>query len=220
MTSDLQTTLKINEIYASLQGESTFAGQTCVFIRLTGCPLRCSWCDTTYAFQEGTELSLENILCTVRDYGIPLIEITGGEPLAQKNVYFLMQALLQQHYQVLLETSGALSLSQVPSEIIKIMDIKCPQSQEAHRNHLDNLHLLIPHQDQIKFVIQDETDYAYAQEQIKRYQLDERFTLLLSPVHELLPPQHLAEWMIRDHAPGKLQIQLHKYLWPHEIRRR
>lgn len=212
--------LKINEIYLSLQGESTWAGLPCVFVRLTGCSLRCSWCDTAYAFYEGEDKCLQTILEKVDSFGVKLVEITGGEPLEQEGVYPLMESLLGKGYKVLLETSGALDLGRVPKAVVKIMDVKCPGSGEEARNLWGNLGKLVPGQDEIKFVIQDKTDYDYAKDVLRRHRLAGKYTLLFSPSHENLEPAHLAEWITEDRLPVRMQLQMHKYIWPNETKGR
>ena len=210
--------LKINEIYLSLQGESTWAGLPCVFVRLTGCSLRCSWCDTAYAFYEGEDKPLQSVLERVDSFGVNLVEITGGEPLEQEGVYPLMEALLQKGFKVLLETSGAVDLGRVPKAVVKIMDVKCPGSGEDARNLWANLDKLVPGQDEIKFVLQDKADYDYAKEVLKRHQLPGKYSLLFSASHEQLEPAHLAEWITADRLPVRMQLQMHKYVWPNEMR--
>ncbi len=212
--------LKINEIYLSVQGESSWAGMPCVFVRLTGCSLRCVWCDTAYAFHEGHDQELENILARVDSYGVHLVEITGGEPLEQEGVYALMAALLGKGYRVLLETSGAVDIGRVPKEVVKIMDIKCPGSGEEKRNHWENLKHLVPGKDEIKFVIRDQDDYDYARRMIGHYGLAGHYTLLFSPSHEELEAARLSEWITRDKLPVRLNLQLHKYIWPKETKGR
>ncbi len=220
MNVQAPTLLKINEIYLSLQGESTWAGMPCVFVRLTGCSLRCVWCDTAYAFHEGKENSLETILGKVKYYGVKLVEITGGEPLEQEGVYPLMEGLLLMGFEVLLETSGAVDLGRVPKEVVKIMDIKCPGSGEEKRNLWTNLEKLVPWQDEIKFVIRDEVDFDYAKDVIGQYGLGMKNTVLFSPSHEELDPALLSEWITRDKLPVRLNLQLHKYIWPKETKGR
>ncbi len=210
--------LKVNEIYLSLQGESTWAGLPCVFVRLTGCSLRCSWCDTAYAFYEGENQALETLLAKVAGFGVKLVEITGGEPLEQEGVYPLMEALLAQGYRVMLETSGALDLSRVPRDVVKIMDVKCPGSGEAPRNLWDNLGKLVPGQDEVKFVVKDREDYDYAKAVMGKYALAGRFTLLLSAAYGDLKPADLAEWITSDRLPVRMQLQMHKYVWPDATR--
>jgi 7-carboxy-7-deazaguanine synthase len=205
--------LTVNEIFHSIQGESTHAGKRCVFVRLTACDLRCSWCDTPYAFHEGRKLTVEQVLQEVEDYGCPLVEITGGEPLLQPDVYPLMGELLASGKTVLIETGGHISIDRVPAGVIRIVDVKCPGSGEADHVEWRNLDMLGP-QDEVKFVVRDRADYEYAREVIGRYQLDRRCAaVLLSPVHDVLPARQLAEWMIADRVPARLQLQVHKYIW-------
>lgn len=220
MTVQAPPLLKINEIYLSIQGESTYAGVPCVFVRLTGCSLRCSWCDTAYAFYEGKDEGLEGILSKVDSYGVKLVEITGGEPLEQDGVYPLMEALLKKGYKVLLETSGAVDLKKVPKAVVKIMDIKCPGSGEEKRNLWENLTRLVPGQDEIKFVIKDRVDYDYAKRTVLDHNFAGVFTLLFSPAHEDLKAAELAEWITDDRLPVRFQLQMHKYIWPDETKGR
>jgi len=212
--------LTVNEVYLSIQGESSWAGLPCLFVRLTGCSLRCSWCDTPYAFYEGRQRGLDELLAEVKSHGVKLVEITGGEPLEQEGVYPLMEALLMLGYEVLLETSGAVDLGRVPKEVVKIMDIKCPGSGEEKRNFWPNLEKLVPWQDEVKFVIRDEADYNYAKAVLSRHGLAEKHTVLFSPSHEELNPAKLSEWIARDKLPVRLNLQLHKYIWPDETRGR
>ncbi len=218
MATDTQTLLKINEIYLSLQGESTYAGLPCVFVRLTGCSLRCVWCDTAYAFYEGEDRGLEKVLEKVDSFGVKLVEVTGGEPLEQEGVYPLMESLLKKGHKVLLETSGAVDLGRVPRDVVKIMDIKCPGSGEEGRNLWDNLGKLVPSQDEIKFVLADRTDYDYAKKVLQEKGLAGKFSLLFSAAHENLKPADLAEWITQDRLPVRMQLQMHKYIWPNEAR--
>lgn len=220
MEAAASSLLKINEIYLSLQGESTYAGLPCVFVRLTGCSLRCSWCDTAYAFYDGKDEGLEGVLARVDSYGVKLVEITGGEPLEQEGVYPLMESLLGKGYKVLLETSGAVDLERVPREVVKIMDIKCPGSGEEGRNLWGNLEKLAPRQDEVKFVIKDRNDYDYAKDIIVRHRLAGKFTLLFSASHEELKAADLAEWITADRLPVRMQLQMHKYIWPDETKGR
>jgi 7-carboxy-7-deazaguanine synthase len=220
MATETKALLKINEIYLSLQGESTWAGLPCVFIRLTGCSLRCTWCDTAYAFFEGQDHDLEKILEKVDSFGVKRVEITGGEPLEQEGVYPLMDALLAMGYEVLLETSGAVDLGRVPGEVVKIMDVKCPGSGEDSRNHWANLEKLVPWQDEIKFVLKDKADYDYAKKIAERHDLAEKFILLFSPSHDELEPSTLSEWILGDKLPVRLNLQLHKYIWPEDTKGR
>ena len=204
--------IKINEIYLSVQGESTHTGLPCIFVRLTGCNLRCSWCDTAYAFHEGTNMSIDEILQKVESFGIHLIEITGGEPLMQDNVYTLMRRLIEKGYKVMLETGGSISLERVPKDVIKIMDLKCPGSGEQEKNNLDNLKLLAPH-DEVKFVILDRKDYEWSRNIIKRYKINETAHILISPVFDKLELKEMVKWILEDRLPVRLQTQLHKIIW-------
>ena len=204
--------IKINEIYLSVQGESTRTGLPCIFIRLTGCNLRCSWCDTAYAFHEGKNMSIDEILQKVANFKIPLVEITGGEPLMQDNVYTLMRRLIEKGYKVMLETGGSISLERVPKDVIKIMDLKCPGSGEQEKNNLDNLKLLLPH-DEVKFVILDKKDYEWSRDIIKRYKINETARILMSPVFDKLELKEIVKWILEDRLPVRLQTQLHKIIW-------
>jgi len=205
--------LTIYEIYVSVQGESTHVGRPCTFVRLSACDLRCAWCDTPYAFTGGRKMSIDEVLAEVERIGCPLVEITGGEPLLQKDVYQLMQDLIGRDYEVLLETGGHVPIDEVPDEVVAIVDVKCPASGEAARMHWPNLDQLSPH-DEVKFVIQDRADYEFARDVIGRYDLASRSAaVLVSPVHGVLEPRLLSEWMLADHLPARLQLQLHKYIW-------
>jgi 7-carboxy-7-deazaguanine synthase len=205
--------LTINEIFHSIQGESSRAGQLCVFVRLTACDLRCSWCDTPYAFHEGRKMSVDDVVAAVEAHGTSLVEITGGEPLLQEDVYPLMERLLAGGRTVMLETGGHRPTTRVPAAVMTIVDIKCPASGEAAKNDWSNLGRLQPH-DEVKFVIQDRGDYEFAREVIDRYDLPSRAAaVLLSPVHGVLEPKTLSEWMLADRVPARLQLQLHKYIW-------
>jgi 7-carboxy-7-deazaguanine synthase len=205
--------LTINEIFYSIQGESTFAGRPCVFVRLTACDLRCSWCDTPYSFYEGRKQSLDDVVAAVDRYDCPLVEVTGGEPLLQEEVYPLMQTLLERGRTVLLETGGHRSTERVPADVVTILDVKCPGSGEAHRNDWSNLERLRPH-DEVKFVIKDRTDYEYAREVVRRHRLPGRAAaILFSPVHGVLGAKQLSEWVLADSLPVRVQLQLHKFIW-------
>jgi 7-carboxy-7-deazaguanine synthase len=210
--------LTINEIFHSIQGESTHVGRPCVFVRLTACDLRCSWCDTPYAFHEGRKMSLDEILAEVRGYECRLVEITGGEPLLQADVYPLMQRLLDEGYSVLLETGGHRSIAEVPTAVTRIVDVKCPGSGEAEKNHWPNLDLLTP-KDEVKFVIRDRADYEFARDLVHRHGLQGRCAaILFSPVHGVLAPKDLARWILEDRLPARLQLQAHKYVWGADAR--
>jgi 7-carboxy-7-deazaguanine synthase len=184
-----------------------------VFVRLTACDLRCSWCDTPYAFVEGRKMSVDDVMAAVGDYGCPLVEITGGEPLLQEDVYELMDRLLAAGQTVMLETGGHRPIARVPAAVLKVVDVKCPGSGESGKNDWRNLDLLTPH-DEVKFVISDRADYEFARDIIGRYDLTSRAAaVLLSPVHGVLEPQVLSEWILADRLPVRLQVQLHKYIW-------
>jgi 7-carboxy-7-deazaguanine synthase len=210
--------LTINEIFHSIQGESTFAGQPCVFVRLTACDLRCRWCDTPYAFHEGRKMSIDDTLAAVEAYGCPVVEVTGGEPLLQPDVYPLMQRLIDSGKTVLLETGGHRSIRDVPAGVVRIVDIKCPGSEESGRNDWSNLALLTK-ADQVKFVIADRADYDFARAVVGRERLEQRCgAVLFSPVHGELDPRVLSEWVLHDRAPVRVQMQLHKYIWGADAR--
>jgi len=210
--------LTVNEIFHSIQGESTRAGDRCVFVRLTGCDLRCSWCDTPYAFHEGRRMSVEDVVTAVEGYGCPLVEITGGEPLLQEGVYELMDRLLAAGHTVMLETGGHRPIDRVPARVVKIVDIKCPGSGEASHNEWGNLDRLAPH-DEIKFVLADRADYEFARDVLERRQLASRAAaILFSPVHGTLDAKMLSEWVIADRLPVRVQLQLHKFIWTPETR--
>ena len=210
--------LTINEIFHSIQGESTHAGEPCVFVRLTACDLRCRWCDTPYAFHEGRKMSVDEVVSAVEAYRCPMVEITGGEPLLQADVVPLMERLLASGQTVLVETGGHRSIAGVPAGVIRVMDIKCPGSGEAGRNDWSNLALLTRH-DQVKFVIADRVDYEFARDVVIRERLAERCgAVLFSPVHGELHPRQLAEWVLADRLPVRVQVQLHKYIWDPQTR--
>lgn len=210
--------LTINEIFYSVQGESTHAGRPCVFVRLTACDLRCSWCDTAYAFHEGGKREIDDVLREVDDHACPLVEVTGGEPLLQEDVYPLMERLLAGGKTVLLETGGHRSTARVPAGVVTILDVKCPGSGEAARNDWANLARLRPH-DEVKFVVADRTDYEFARDVVARYGLAARVAAVhLSPVHGVLAPSALAAWALADRLPVRVQLQLHKYIWGPEAR--
>ncbi len=205
--------LTINEIFHSIQGESSHAGRLCVFVRLTGCDLRCSWCDTPYSFHEGHKMSVDEVTAAVEAYGSALVEITGGEPLLQEDVYPLMDRLIASGRTVMLETGGHRSTTRVPAAVFTILDVKCPASGEASKNDWSNLDRLAAH-DEVKFVVQDRADYEFAREVIARHDLASRAAaVLISPVHGVLEPKALSEWMLADRLPARLQMQLHKYIW-------
>jgi 7-carboxy-7-deazaguanine synthase len=205
--------LTVNEVFYSIQGESTRAGQPCVFVRLTACDLRCSWCDTEYAFYEGRKQSVDEVVAAVERHDCPLVEITGGEPLLQEDVYDLMNRLLASGRTVLLETGGHRPIDRVPTEVVKIVDVKCPGSGEVDKNDWSNLDRLSPH-DEVKFVIKDRADYEFARGVIRGKNLPARCAaVLMSPVHNVLGAEALSQWMLADRLPARLQLQLHKYIW-------
>ena len=207
--------LEVTEIYKSIQGESSHTGLPCVFVRLTGCNLRCVWCDTAHAFRGGRKMSVQDVVGKVQSFGIGLVEITGGEPLQQKEVFTLMDALLEENFRVMLETSGSLSVADVPSPVIKIIDLKCPGSGEVDKNHWGNLNHLSP-VDEIKFVIADRADYEWSRSALKKYELHKKSHVLFSPVSDKLNLKDLTEWILEDNLPVRLQTQLHKQIWSKE----
>jgi 7-carboxy-7-deazaguanine synthase len=210
--------LTVNEIFYSIQGESTRAGEPCVFVRLTACDLRCSWCDTPYAFHEGRKMSVDEVVSAVEAHGCPLVEITGGEPLLQDDVYPLMGRLLAAGRTVLLETGGHRPIDRVPAAVVKIVDVKCPASGEADATDWRNLDRLAPH-DEVKFVIADRMDYEFARDVVAARRLATRAAaVLFSPVHGVLDPRTLSEWVLADHLPVRVQLQIHKYIWSPDTR--
>ena len=204
--------LKVNEIFHSIQGESTHTGRPCVFVRLTYCSLRCEWCDSEYAFYEGVERSLDDILAIVDGYGCSLVEVTGGEPLIQKETTTLLQHLLDRGYEVLLETSGAWPVEMVPDGVKIIMDLKAPGSGMAHKNRWENLRYL-DGDDEIKFVIRDRADFDWARSVVAEHDLTSRHAVLFSPVFGDLEPRQLAEWILAERLPVRMQLQIHKFIW-------
>ena len=207
--------LEVTEIYKSIQGESSHTGLPCVFVRLTGCNLRCVWCDTAHAFHGGRKMSVQDVVGKVQSFGIGLVEVTGGEPLQQKEVFTLMDALLEENFRVMLETSGSLSVADVPSPVIKIIDLKCPGSGEVDKNHWGNLNHLSP-ADEIKFVIADRADYEWSRSALKKHELHKKSHVLFSPVSDKLNLKDLTEWILEDNLPVRLQTQLHKQIWSKE----
>jgi 7-carboxy-7-deazaguanine synthase len=206
---------KLTEIFYSLQGEADTAGIPTVFIRLTGCPLRCQYCDTAYAFHGGEWWSVEAILERVAQFGTRHVCVTGGEPMAQKHCPQLLRQLCDAGYRVSIETSGALPIDTIDARVIRVVDVKTPGSGEAHRNRFEQLSLLRP-EEQIKFVLCNREDYEWSRERCAQLRLHERCAVLFSPSHEQLPARELAEWILADRLPVRLQIQLHKYLWGNE----
>jgi 7-carboxy-7-deazaguanine synthase len=206
---------RITEIFYSLQGETRTVGLPTVFVRLTGCPLRCGYCDTAYAFHGGEKRDISDIVEQVQSYNPGYVTVTGGEPLAQKSCHELLSALCDLDYEVSLETSGAIDISSVDSRVITVMDLKTPASGEKSKNNYDNIQHL-KSQDQLKFVICDRNDYEWACHKLSEYDLASRCEILFSPIHSELKPAELADWIIEDNLPVRMQIQIHKYLWGDE----
>ena len=211
--------LKVNEIFHSIQGESTFAGLPCVFVRLTGCNLRCSWCDTRYAYEDGQVLSVDNIISKIQEYSCSMVEITGGEPLLQKNTPLLVDKLLSLGYRVLLETNGSMNIEVINNRCHRIVDFKCPGSKMNQHNDLENIKRLSS-RDQVKFVIGDLNDYKFAADLAKliKKRMGPDFPVLFSPVTPGLKPAHLAQWILDDSLEVRLQLQLHKIIWGPEAK--
>ena len=210
--------LTVNEIFHSIQGESSYAGRPCVFVRFTACDLRCVWCDSPYAFHEGTKRTIDDVVADVRAFGCPLVELTGGEPLLQKDVYPLMAALHEAELQVLIETGGHRSIADLPAYVTAIMDVKCPGSGDADQHDAGNFARLRRH-DEVKFVVRDRTDYDYARAIHAAEDLAGRVAAVhFSPVHGVLDPRTLAEWVLADRLPARVQLQVHKYIWGADVR--
>lgn len=214
MTVSTEKTVRLIELYASIQGESTWAGLPCTFIRFARCPLRCTWCDTTYSFTGGEPWAIEAVVAEAERLGHRLVEITGGEPLAQDTCADLCAALLKHGFTVLIETSGALPIDILPAEVVKIMDLKCPDSGECEKNHWPNIDALNAEEDEVKFVIASRRDYEWSREIIGRYTLEARCkTILLSPAFGLIEPREIVAWMLEDRLPARFQLQMHKFIW-------
>ena len=209
--------LRVNEIFHSIQGESTLAGRPCVFVRLTGCNLRCVWCDTAYAFHEGAAFTVDEVVERVAAFACDLVEVTGGEPLLQAEAIDLMRALLARGHEVLLETGGSLPIEPVPEGVRRIVDLKCPASGESDRNRWENMDALRPG-DELKFVIADRADYEWAKGVLRTRALHEKATVLFSAVHDRLPGGDLARWVLDDGLPVRMQVQMHKVFWPQAMR--
>ena len=209
--------LKINEIYHSIQGESSFTGLPCIFIRLTYCNLRCSYCDSEYTFYEGADMSIDEILNKIKNYSCKLVEVTGGEPLVQKGCIDLLQKLVDLDYKVLLETSGSLTIKDVPKEVINIIDFKCPSSNMKKKNLWENINYLKV-DDEVKFVIGNREDYEWAKNKIKKYNLTNTCKVLMSPIYKEIEPKMITEWILEDNLNIRFQVQLHKEIWPEEER--
>jgi 7-carboxy-7-deazaguanine synthase len=210
--------LVVHEMYVSVQGESTHTGRPCAFVRLSACDLRCSWCDTPYAFTGGKKMSVDEVVAEVEKLRCPLVEITGGEPLLQADVIPLMERLIAAGHEVLVETGGHLPIKELPPEVVAILDVKCPGSGEAAKMHWPNLEALRAH-DEVKFVIKDRADYEYARAIVREHDLASKTeAVLFSPVHGVLAPADLAKWLLEDHLPVRLQLQQHKYVWDPQAR--
>ncbi|NDE14115.1 radical SAM protein [bacterium] len=204
--------LRITEIYASIQGEAAFSGYPCTFIRLTGCPLRCKWCDTVYGFEGGKDFGQDEILAKVAEFGLHHVELTGGEPLAQAGAIPLMQALVDRGHRVMIETGGSESIESIPQDVHIIMDIKCPGSGMVEKNRWANMDFLKP-SDEIKFVVANREDFDWALDLVRTKKLHERCQVIFSCAFGLVQPKDLAEWMVEMKAPGRMQLQMHKYIW-------
>jgi len=209
--------MRVTEIFHSIQGESSFAGRPCVFVRLTGCPLRCTWCDSEYTFYGGTDMALDDVLAKARSFGCRLVEVTGGEPLHQPEAFTLIESLCTDGYEVLVETSGAIDITPVDPRAHIIMDVKCPGSGMMDRMDWANLNRLAG-KDEIKFVLKDRADYEFARTMVGRHKLAERCPVLFSPSFGELDPRQLSEWVLADTLPVRVQLQLHKFIWDPQTR--
>ena len=209
--------MRITEIYASVQGETQYAGLPCTLVRTTGCDLRCTYCDSAFAFHGGSDMTLDQIVAEVDKLGAPLVLLTGGEPMLQKELPALAERLLGAGYRVMIETSGSQPLDSLPAEVVRVVDVKTPGSGESHRMRWETLDGLRP-RDAVKFVLSDEADYRWATDVIRTRRLAERTEVLLSPVHGRLKPEALVSWMLRDRLPARLNLQLHKYIWSPDAR--
>ncbi|HMF44734.1 MAG TPA: radical SAM protein [Polyangia bacterium] len=210
--------MRITEIYTSIQGETQYAGLPCTLVRTTGCDLRCGYCDSAFAFHGGTDMTLDQIMAEVGRLGAPLVLLTGGEPMLQRDLPALAARLLGAGYRVMIETSGAHPLDALPDDVVRVIDVKTPGSGESHRNRPELLRRGLRPGDAVKFVVVDEADYRWATEVIREHELGGRTEVLLSPVHGRLDPKELVGWMLRDRLPARLNLQLHKYIWDAETR--
>lgn len=211
--------LRVTEIFRSIQGESTHMGRPCTFVRLTGCPMRCTWCDSEYTFTGGEHMSLESVMAEVRAYGCQLVEVTGGEPLAQREAFKLIERLCDEGYEVLIETGGYVSTEKVDERAKLILDVKCPASGEEARNHWPNLDRLRAEKDEVKFVIADRADWDYARAVVARYDLERRArAVLISPVWGQVDLQEMADWISASGLDVRMQLQMHKQIWGAEAR--
>lgn len=211
--------LRVTEIFRSIQGESTHAGRPCTFIRLTGCPMRCTWCDSEYTFTGGEHLSIDDVMTQVRDFDCRLVEVTGGEPLAQREAFDLIGVLCDDGYEVLVETGGYVSTEDLDQRAKVILDVKCPASGEAERNHWPNLRRLRPDIDEVKFVVADRTDWDFARKVVREYDLENLArSILISPAWDQIDLPELANWIVESGLNARMQLQLHKYIWGPETR--
>ena len=211
--------LRVTEIFRSIQGESTHAGRPCTFVRLTGCPMRCSWCDSEYTFTGGEHISLAEVMKQVHDFGCRLVEVTGGEPLAQREGFDLIKRLCDEDYEVLVETGGYVSTEGLDQRAKIILDVKCPASGEAERNHWPNLARLRPHLDEVKFVVANRDDWDFARKVVEDYDLESRAgSILISPAWEQIDLQELADWIVESGLKMRMQLQLHKDIWGPDTR--
>jgi 7-carboxy-7-deazaguanine synthase len=210
--------LRVTEIFHSIQGESTHAGRPCTFVRLTGCPMRCTWCDSEYTFTGGDHLALDEVMRQVRDFGCPLVEVTGGEPLAQRQAIDLIRRLCDEGYEVLIETGGYVSTEAVDQRAKIILDVKCPGSGEAERNHWSNLERLRPELDEVKFVIANRADWDFARTIVAEYKLETRArSILISPSWGQIDLKELAGWIVESGIEVRMQLQIHKYIWGPDV---
>lgn len=211
--------LRVTEIFRSIQGESTHAGRPCTFVRLTGCPMRCTWCDSEYTFTGGEHVFIDDVLRQVRDFGCRLVEVTGGEPLAQREAFDLIKLLCDEGYEVLIETGGYVSTEDLDPRAKVILDVKCPASGEAERNHWPNLTRLRPDLDEVKFVVADRADWDFARQVVKNYDLERRAkSILISPAWEQINLPDLAEWVVESGMNLRMQLQMHKHIWGPDAR--
>lgn len=211
--------LRVTEIFRSIQGESTHAGRPCTFVRLTGCPMRCVWCDSEYTFTGGENISLDDVMQKVVEFGCNLVEVTGGEPLAQREAFDLIKRLADNNYEVLIETGGYVSTAEVDPRAKIILDVKCPTSGEESRNHWPNLERLRSDKDEVKFVITNFEDFEYALDVIRRYQLEQKTkAILISPAWDTIDLKNVADWVASSGANMRMQLQLHKYIWGPDVK--
>jgi len=210
--------LRVTEIFRSIQGESTHAGRPCTFVRLTGCPMRCTWCDSEYTFTGGEHVSIDEVMKQVRDFGCRLVEVTGGEPLAQREAFDLIRRLCDESYEVLIETGGYVSTENLDQRAKIILDVKCPASGEAERNHWPNLTRLRPDVDEVKFVVADRADWDFARKVVADYDLESRArSILISPAWKQIDLPELANWIVESGMNARMQLQMHKYIWGPDV---